>query len=249
MPKLFLARPSYSHYEPESDYAAKCSVGRDSQLEVHSAGFRSSMSAKNQNDHLCTCMNLGGYDYFGMLHADVAPDEGWADILIDELEKHDLDIIHAPARFKNETGITSTAIGYSSNIWMPVRRITTTELQDLPQTFDINVLREVYDAGAERLLFNTGCMVFKIGPWLGKFPGFTMYDRIVIYEGKWCAVTVSEDYVFAHWCANQGLRAGATKVTTGHFGRKQWRTDEVCGPARDAEFDRDMAKVRELEAV
>lgn len=249
MRKLFLARPSYSHYEPESDYAAKCAFSDDSGIEVHSGAFRLSMTSKNHNDHLCYCLNAGIYDYFAMLHADVAPEPGWGDVLVSELEKHELDVIHAPARFKNGTGITSTAIGYSDNVWMPVRRITTTELRDLPQTFDVNTLREVYDSEAERLLFNTGCMVAKVGDWLRDFTGFTMWDRIVEYQGKRCAVTVSEDYVFAHWCARNGIKAGATKVTTHHWGRCDFSTDDICGPARDAEFDRDMAKVRELQAV
>lgn len=243
---LFLARPAHSFYEPESDYAAKCAVSEDSPITVHSACFRQSMTCSNCNKLLCHCMSAGNYDYFAMLHSDVAPAEGWADALVGELEKHNLDVIHAPCAFKGKEWLTSTAIGYSADMYSAPRRITMTELQSLPQTFDVETIREVYDAGAERILCNTGCMVWKLGDWVHDFPGFTMMDSIEKHGGKWRAVTVSEDYVFAHWCADNGVRVGATKVETKHFGRQGYSTADAWGPARDEEY---FARLAAREAV
>ncbi len=246
---LFLARPTYGPTEPEADNAARNAVREDSSIIVHDAQFRQSMTSNNCNNLFCTCLTRGGYDYFAMQHADVAPAHGWCDTLVEQLELHDYDVIHAPVRFKNETGITSTAVGYGVSVWAPVRRITTAELKELPQTFDIDVLKKVYDPAAERILLNTGCMVCRLGDWAYDFPGFTMWDRIVRQNGKWCAITVSEDYVFGHWCADNGVRVGATKVTTGHVGRKIYSTDDVCGPETDEQYLRDCAELQEAMAI
>jgi hypothetical protein len=239
---VFLAQPCYGQIEPESYHAAQHAVVVDSPIDVHLARFQLSMTCKNCNDLLCECVNRGCYDYFAMLHADVAPDDGWLGTLIAELELHKYDVIHAPCAFKNATGITSTAIAYSDDIWAPVRRITTTELRSLPDTFDVVDLRALYDANAEHILLNTGCMVFRMADWVKTFPGFFMEDRIVKTPQGWRAQSMSEDYTFGVWCARNGIRVGVTKkVSTKHYGRANYWTAESWGPARDEEYYRDIA--------
>lgn len=232
---VFLARPAHSHYEPESDYAAKCGVADDSPIIVHTAAVRQSMTCSNCNKLLSHCMTERKYDYFAMLHSDVAPAEGWVDTLVRELEQNGLDVIHAPCAYKGKDWLTSTGVVYSTDMWSAPRRITTTELKRLPQTFDLDTLRRVYDPHAERLLINTGCMV-ALTDALADFPGFTMLDRIIKSESGWTAQTVSEDYVFSHWCAENGLRVGGTKVATTHFSRIGYSTADAWGPERDEEF-------------
>ncbi len=242
---LFLARPSYGPYEPESDIAANHAVGDNSAITVHACCFRLSMTCKNMNDHFAKCMNLGGYDYFALLHADNAPPDGWAEQLVDAMELYNYDVIHAPYAVKNKKGMTTTAIGFSGNIWGTVRRISTTERKELPRIFDIEVLRkELDEPDAERMLFGTGVMVIKIGDWLNDFPAFTMSDRIVKHEGQWYPQCVSEDYMFSHWCANNGVRAGALNLDVGHWGRWNYSTADAWGESRDEDYFRDAVNLR-----
>lgn len=247
MKKLFLARPSFNITEPESESAARNAVLEDSWLAVVDAQFRQSMTCNNFNNLLCACLNAGDFDYFAMLHADVTAEDGWAQTLVEQMELHDFDVIHAPVKFKNRSGKSSTAVAFCDSHWAPVRRIMSAELPTLPRTFGVEVLRDTFDARATRLLPNTGCMVWRLGEWAKKFPGYTMLDRIVEHNGKWYAPTISEDYLFGHWCADNGIRVGATQIRTGHVGRDIFWSDEVSGPETDEQYLRECKEVREAQ--
>jgi hypothetical protein len=227
----------YGPVEHESARAGFAAVRDSDRYVVHIGISAGSMTSKNCNDLLCMFRNMGGFDYFAMLHADVAAEDGWLQTMIERMEAFGLDVIHAPCALKNEKGYTTTCVSYDDNPWHPNRRITTTELQQLPETFDIDTLKECYDSDATRMVINTGCMVVKNGPWFEKFPAFTMWDHIVKHNGDWFACSVSEDYVFGHWLADNGIRTGATKVATRHYGRGEYATSKVWGFDRDMEFD------------
>ncbi len=241
MSLLFLARPSFNITEPESADAARNAVLANSSIVVHEAEFRQSMTCNNFNQLLCSCLNRRGYDYFAMLHADVTARKGWAQTLVRQMELYDFDVIHAPVPYKNETGKSSTAVATSDYIWATPRKIMMAELQSLPDVFGVDTLREVFEPRAKFLLPNTGCMVWRLGDWVKEFRGFRMIDDLVQQGGQWIAPTMSEDYVFGHWCAQNGVRVGASKVRTGHVGRKIYWSDEVWGSETDEQYAREAA--------
>jgi hypothetical protein len=250
--KIFLGQPCYGSIEMESADAVEKALGEDSPHELAIVRLSSSLLANCFNTLLATCLESNredsaagrtGFRYFAMLHADVAPEPNWLDVLIAELEQYGLDVIHAPCAMKNGKGHTSTAIAYSDDAWEPVRRLTTTELAELWPTFTIRTLREQLDPSAWALLPNTGCMLWRLGPWVDNFPGFEIRDRQVFAsspghsEPHWQAWTVSEDWNFGFWAAANDVRVGATtKVRTKHIGRTAFKTGVVWGEKRDEMF-------------
>lgn len=242
MKLVFLAVPCGKTPEIESYQGARAALRDDDMIEAHAAFFAHGMTCKNMNDLWCECRNRRVYHYFAMQHADVAPDNGWLGVLIEEMETHNLDFIHAPCAFGNGRGITSTGIGYSDDIWAPVRRITTSERLSMPGTWDLGRVKAEYDGAADRILPNTGCAVWKIGEWFDEFR-FTMIDRIVKHGGKLCAQSVSEDYVWGHWAHERGLRVGFTnRVATSHYKRVPYSTKDAWGAPRDEEYYRDIGQ-------
>lgn len=244
MRRVFIGQPYDHHIDRRSERAAKNASARKESVfirrwEVH----ESCLVARSFNTCLALCLAEGGFDYFCLLHADVAPQFGFVDVLLDEMDASGADIIHAPAAIKNPNGATTTAIAYSDDEWEPVRRITTTELQKLPQTFDIETLRECYDPLALRLLPNTGCMLIKLGEWIDDFPGFEVRDRLGTVSGVRVPQSVTEDWNFGHWADRNGLQvAGTRAVVTEHWGPAPYPSNQAWG----APVDEDWLKAREL---
>ncbi len=166
------------------------------------------------NTLLARALNLRdqeGATHFAMLHNDVVPlAPYWVDILMDELIARDLDMISAVVPIKNEKGLTSTG---SDNIDYPwgVRRLTTTEIMALPETFTINdIAHRDQDAC---LLLNSGCTLMKINePWVQGLH-FRQQDRITwcLSTKEWVAQGISEDWDFSRQLVARGCRLGATR--------------------------------------
>jgi len=137
--------------------------------------------------------------------------------------------------FKDASGLTSTAVAYSDDAWEIKRRITMTELQQLPPTFDADTLRQCYDPRAFRLLPNTGCILMRYGDWLKSFPGFSILDRITrVSDSQWRSDVVPEDWHFGYWAGRNGVKVGGTKAAvTRHYGRQYFPSDGAWGQASD----------------
>lgn len=249
--KIFLGQPCYGAIELEAVDAIDKALDDDGRYEITAMRLSSSLLAHCFNSLLATCLDAGGFDYFVLLHADVAPSDNWLGVMIQELTAHDLDVIHAPCALKNGKGLTSTAIAWTPNRWWPVRRITCRELQRLPETFTTEALRAEFDPNTYALLPNTGCLLLKIGPWVDEFPGFTIDDRLVKVPApggdsnrpRWQAQVMSEDWNFGFWCAEHGVRVGATrKVATRHVGRVPFLTDVAWGSEESDETFFDLMK-------
>lgn len=227
--RVFLALPN-NHNVANETWQSVLDSGRGD-LSVYTWREENSLLAHNFNRCLVKCLGMGGFDYFALLHADMQADKGWIGTLIDELESHNLDALHAVVPIKNVSGLTSTAVAYDDDEWGLVRRITVRELAELPTTFDIDTLKERFDADADRLLPNTGCLLLKCGEWIKDFPGFEVLDRIA--DGK--SEVVPEDWNFGHWCARNDVKVGGTKaVKIGHVGRWIFRNDEAWGEQTDS---------------
>lgn len=173
-----------------------------------------------------------GATHFAMQHDDVAPCQGWLDILMAELVRTGADVVSAVVPIKSEAGLTSTAVETDDD-YFP-RRLTMKEVHDLPETFADE------DVGGE-LLLNTGLWVCDIRrPWVDT-PSplvFHTVNRIVLDdEGQWQAQAKSEDWEFSRAARARGARLLATrKVALHHAGEMrftnstvwgEWQTDEV----------------------
>ncbi len=209
--QVFLAMPSYNGVASETfraahflaaglkdgDYPYGVMISERSQCSLLAFGF---------NQLWADCANATDvtYDYWGMLHADLCPSGLWLEVMIEEMEKYDLDVIHAPAAIKDARGVTSTAVGRWDDRWGTIRKISATELQALPETFTIHDLPASWskhwddEDGADKrkcrragycLLPNTGCLLVRLrkdgkaDPRWRRFRGFEINDRLGALQG------------------------------------------------------------------
>lgn len=158
MRRVYLAMPSYSDHEVEmmqAAYRRAVPEEEDGNYVVRAAPRKGqSLLACGFNQGLVDCLNsiVRGdqqFDYWCLLHGDVEPSDGFIHTMIEELEAHGLNAIHAAVAIKDNRGITSTAIGPISRKWTMSRKITTTELRQLPDTFTINECLQFLDWGGE----------------------------------------------------------------------------------------------------
>lgn len=196
-----------------------------------------SLLAANFNMLWVTALNMqrAGYPikYFAMLHDDIAPEDGWLDTLIDEMEAKDLDVLCAVSPIKDQMGLTSIALERpDGDTWRVLGRLTMSEVFKLPETFTSE------DVGF-RLLLNTGCWVCKFDPAWAPNVYFTINDRnyFDVVQDCYKSQVESEDWFFSRLCYEQGLKLGATrKVSLSHRGSAefgnthpwgQWTFDEA----------------------
>lgn len=226
--KVLLAQPCYGGVEPESYHAAMTATKRKGEVRVSVMRPKASLLAHAFNLAVAYALN-NNFEYFAMLHGDIAPDEGWLDGMLDTVNSGQYDVIHAVSPIKDSRGVTSTAIGYEDDEFGLVRRLTMAEAHKLPVVFGINDIRETIDADADRLLPNTGCLVMRADTWFRDFPGFTINDRVMRAGEEWAVDVCSEDWQFGHWCHKSGITVGGTLLKLLHFGRTSYDTSKVWG--------------------
>jgi hypothetical protein len=166
-----------------------------------------------------------------MLHGDIAPQNGWLDILLDELAASKADIISAVVPLKSEKGETSTAVGEIKPNGRPKhRKLTMGDVMQLPETFGI----EDTPWPDKQLWINTGCMLFDIrAPWVVDFlrsGGFGFDTWIEERDGLFLSCAFSEDWRLSAWAAGRGLRCVATrKVQLNHWGMMAYGNQQAWG--------------------
>ncbi len=268
--RVFLAIPHTGHVELSTAMATFCHSTTDPRFGIHVTDQSSSLLAYGFNMKFADCISSPQpFDYFCLLHSDIYPhmektDGNWVATLIDELEAGGYDAIHAVTAIKDPRGLTSTAIGRIDDEWAKVRRITIDEEIELPETWDVELLRKHlprFEEGPLKghrlcLLPNTGVLMLKIGPWVDHFNGFTIKDRLIKYfpatkmvipndvacnasRSEYCyrAQVVPEDWGFGRWCAQNGLRVGCTrKVRTDHYGRTAFPNHQKWGMQKIDEY-------------
>ncbi len=216
----------------------------------------------------CRALNryeAGGCSHVAMLHSDIAPQAGWIDLLIDEMEEHRLDFLSVACATKDQRGVCNGGIGVTTNRWGPYRRLTVRELLKLPPTFDLDDLKRLGYCGREAadkvLLHNTGCWVADL-----RRPVFTTtYDdtgredgdnhyhekgdlkawfdfptRIRRDEetGLWMSLRESEDWFFSRQLHKIGARTAITrKISLAHEGQWDYRNDREWGTFEDGDRD------------
>lgn len=203
-PSVFLAVPSRGSISLPTNAALLQCGGSGHRLKT----FSCSLLTLSFNTLWCEALNArrDGITHFVMLHDDVGPiDDGWIDTLLAEQQKAKADILSAVIPIKDERGLTSTAVYDRRTNRM--RRLTMTEVTELPPTFDAE--RAGYPGCV--LLPNTGLWVCDFTrPWVEEIC-FTIRDKnFVGPEGKWVAQCFSEDWDFGIQAQRLGLRVCAT---------------------------------------
>lgn len=165
--------------------------------------------------------------YFGMMHSDVIPQDFWLDILYEELHSKFADVVSCVIPIKDDRGLTSTAIDDPENKFEVTRRLTSTEVQTLPETFS------AADCGYpdRALLVNTGCWLCRFDrDWRFKVH-FTINDRIIRdSNGEWKAQVEPEDWNFSRQLHALGRKVYATrKVKVEHVGGIRFNNWEPFG--------------------
>jgi hypothetical protein len=195
-----------------------------------------SLLAHGFNNAWCTALNMRkthGIKYFAMLHADVGPGRFWMDTLIDELTRTGADAISCVIPIKDEKGLTSTGLDYrpTENMRM-LRRLTMTEVMDLPETFGPEDTPEEWGMRDAPLLVNTGCWVCDFTkPWVEKVR-FQVTDMIGRDNntGQFVAISDPEDWDFSRQLHTHGLKLKATrKVQIDHQGLFHYSNDTAWG--------------------
>lgn len=149
-----------------------------------------------------------GFTHFAMLHADVIPQPGWLDILLEEMAKHDADLVSVVLPLKGLAGTTSTGIYYpSKGFWSAVRRLTLKEVHRYPETF--GAADTDYPTG--RLAVNTGCWVCRLDRDWCEEVYFTVQDRVSKVDGKYVAEAMPEDWWFSRQVQEYGGKVLATR--------------------------------------
>lgn len=192
---------------------------------------------------LCWCfnhlwaqaLNDKTYDYFLLIHADIIPcaPVGWISKLVSEAETAKADLISVVSPIKNKDGLTSTALETAAH--MTPRRVSMTELMQLPQTFKAADVAKVYgwEGHAEqRLLLNTGCLLVDLRRKRAilETMWFKTIDRMEQREGKFVPTFVPEDWDFSRQAIANGLTNAATRaVKLIHNGNADYMNDTAWG--------------------
>lgn len=163
-----------------------------------------------------------GVTHFLLMHADIVPvDFDWVQQLWAEFAANKCKVLSVAVPIKNDIGLTSIGVE-SDDPWRP-RRLTMTEIMDMPVTWT-----------APNVLVNTGMLLVDFTePWVEKIC-FTIRDKIHKPNGKWVTEIESEDWNFSRQCRELGVDLWVTrKVAVQHMGRSQWRNDTKWGQPID----------------
>lgn len=146
------------------------------------------------------------------LHADVRPcHDDWLGVLVSEMARVGADILSVIIPIKSDTGDPSTSTALESDDpWQPTR-LSLSECARLEPTWT-----------HRDLLWNTGCVLFKVGDWMERV-WFASADRIVKTAAGFQAQCQPEDWSLSRACRRLGLNAFVTRaIGVEHVGSKVW---------------------------
>jgi hypothetical protein len=208
--KVFIGMPGYSKSNCERDawFALTHTASDNENLTTTCCQHCNSLLARGMN-MLYAQAQYQGYDYFAMLHTDIAPEAGWVDRLWQVMVEHDADVVSAVSPIKSAEGLTSTAIDLSRGPevrdWH-VRRLTMREVMTLPETFSqADTVAAGMNPDNRLLLVNTGCMLVDLHkPWVRETNEhgdllcyFSIRDGIQITRGRYDVRVIPEDWNFS----------------------------------------------------
>lgn len=242
--RVYLGMPAYSgcsggssraFWKPGPKLAAI--GGRDVPIVVEHDYRQGSLLGATFNTLWCGALNMSHrgerVDYFAMLHSDCEPQDGWLELLIEELEAQDLDVLGVVAPIKDPRGLSSIALQNPQNPWKALCRLTMTEIfGQLPATF-------TQAHTGHPLLLNTGCWICRFDESWARQVHFSVHDRIQFSEDRgYYQEHEPEDWFFSRQCNALGLRLGATrKIRMLHAGENRWHNGAPWGTEQfDSEY-------------
>ncbi len=205
-----------------------------------------SVLTQNFNTLLADALNArkeDGVTHVAMLHSDVIPQAGWLDVLLDEMNRLNVEMVSAVVPLKNQKGLTSTGLSTPGDPWA-YRRLTMTEVFDLPETFVASDCSQ--RIGEAFLALNTGCWLMKLTePWVeGMF--FKQQDRMAFntVTRQYAAQSISEDWGWSSDLHARGCRLAATRKVRIQHERSEFTNSRVWG-----EWQTDEAYLTYLKEV
>lgn len=226
---VFIGMPNYGSMHPLMVAAVTtCTTSLRLSLWPETA----SLLAYGFNKTFALAMNNRklGITHFCMLHSDIAPEPGWLDVLMAEMERTGADVVSAVSPMKDARGLTTT--GVLDRDTCITRRFTLRECFTLPETFSLDDCLASPSLNVEAkkpcLAVNTGCFLWRLNnPKCEEFTGFSILDRVnKLEDGTMGVNALSEDWNWSRWCADNGLKVVATrKVKLTHYGMWGWRND------------------------
>jgi predicted O-methyltransferase YrrM len=243
---VFIAHVSYAGGVRESARKFDCfAMTADDQkkLDIQFVRDRAggSLLANSFNSSWCTALNMQErfeknnepyyIKYWGLLHDDIVPEDGWLKHLIEEADANEADLVSAVVPLKEFSGVTSSAIDllgddpFDGGHWSVERRLTLTEAHRQKPTFTAADL----GFADRRLLANTGCWICRFDkPWIREVDErgnaklfFTINDRIRRdpQTGLWRTFVEPEDWFFSRQLQNVGGKVClTTRVKLCHWG-------------------------------
>lgn len=182
-----------------------------------------SLLAYNFNKLLTKALN-DKFDYFCLLHADVAPKEhGWLAHMINIMTEKELKVLSLVLPITSDGRDTSTALDV---IGKP-HRIKMVDLPKLPAVFTRKDVKRVYNN--DQLLINTGCIVIDLKGFNPRKTWFEIDDSIVkLKDGTYDAKCDPEDWNFSRMLIKNKVPYGATyAIPAVHAGQVQFTNQVV----------------------
>jgi hypothetical protein len=168
-----------------------------------------------------------GITHFAMQHDDVAPDEGWLDVLLDELTASGADMLSAVVPIKNGCGCTSTAVDLEGAPWI-TRRLTMHEVHQLPETFGLADIP--WRLPTSQLVVNSGLWVCDFTkPWVEQVCFGDQTRIIQLPDGEFACEDISEDWDFSRQLNALGLDIRATRKVGLYHERPEFTNREPWG--------------------
>lgn len=234
---IFLALPSY---DLKIDARANNAINYESGKIIRATDPRSwSWIPYVFNQSWCVCLNQRkelGVDYFMMLHADILPEYGFAEKMLTEMQRTGAHLLSAVSPFKNNSGLTSTALNIPDH---PTRRLTMKEIAKLPETFSLEDCK-IFDQNVAHLMTNTGLILVDLN-WVDNLGAkrkhlyFAGRDWLVEdAAGKLHPMMFPEDWHFSKTAADLGAKVMATrKVKITHLGQIGYENQGEWGKETD----------------
>lgn len=213
-------------------------ASQDPNLGIVLQTRNSSSLTSNFNGLWCMALNRKPRpDYFAMCHADVVPESGWVSKMIQLMEAAGLEMLSTVVRFKNDSGMTSTALSTDDD-WNS-RRLVMKEVCTLPHVFDVTAACDHLGTRRQskfgipyQLLCNTGLFVCRFDhDWVEQVH-FEFKNRIRFDEanGEWIDEFQPEDWLFSRQLYELGVPYGATwAVQATHVGDADYKNDAPYG--------------------
>jgi hypothetical protein len=240
---LYLGVPHYGAIEPNTVPGLVQASFSASRVRLRLNG--ASLLAFNFNLLWCEALNgreQPGFTHFLLHHADIQAPGGFADSLMDEMDRTGADVLSVVVPLKDDRGLTSTGTmpPCPEAQYPVVKRLTMKEVCKLPTTFSANDVKP-----GHWLAVNTGILLIDLRKaWVDEFPGFNIRDCIVrLPSGQLEPGCLSEDWNASAWAARRGLNVMATRIiSVNHHGRQSWSNATAWGQWKTDKGDKAIKK-------